>query len=95
MLDNLTLAKHYFSELSEEQKRVFLREMNLTPKAKPKAKPKKELPYWYSEEYFYKTLRESWNKNVEARNKKRAERERKKQEKALKELLKDTGIEMN
>ncbi len=95
MLDNLTLAKHYFSELSEEQKRVFLREMSLTTKAKPKAKPKKELPYWYSEEYFYKTLKENWNDNVEARNKKRAKREQKIQEQAVKSLLKSTGIEMN
>ncbi len=53
MLDNLTLTKHYFSALTEEEKCAFLREFNLTGKNKPKPKIKKELPYRYSEEYFY------------------------------------------
>ncbi len=95
MLDNLTLAKHYFSELSETDKRAFLCDMNLTAKEKPKRKPKKQLPYQYTEEYFYKTLKENWNDMVQARKDRQAKRERKKQEQELKNLLKDNGIKMN
>ncbi len=103
MLDNLTLAKHYFSELSEEQKRVFLREMNLTTKAKPKAKyQRKKLPPGYEVEDFIVRIKEGWPDFVERNQEKlkrikakKEELERKKANVTFKRLLKDTGIEMN
>ncbi len=92
MLDNLTLAKHYFSELSEEQKRVFLREMNLTAEEKTKPRyQRKQLPPGYEVEDFIVRIKEGWPDFV----KKNQERLKRLEEKALKELLKDTEIEMN